>query len=179
MRTTAPPPSAGEFALLRLVELAKSRQHGSITEKQYVRLRRQYLGLTPPTAPLFGWYYGRTAELRAALIAHGVRIRSVTPQRLHRYKLAGTGIGSMDEIDSKIRKSQERPGGQRLLLDGRRWQRSLNLNSIEWKVGRWKRGTVLCSASVRQMDSRLPEATCTWRNSTFSSLVHGHTRLAY
>src|SRR5262245_54683224 len=109
MNKITPAPRADDFpALLSLVKLAKSRQHGSITPNQLVRLERQYLRVQPLTSPLFGWYYRHRTEVRRVLAEHGVTTRPTKTKRPHRYKLVQTGIAGLAEIEGKIARAQAR-----------------------------------------------------------------------
>ncbi len=55
--------------LLTLVRLAKSRQHETITRKQYIRLERRYVSSKPKrrASLLICWYYEHSRQLRLEL----------------------------------------------------------------------------------------------------------------
>ncbi len=96
--------------LLALVRLAKSRQHGTITRKQYIRLERRYVRSKPKRRAglLICWYYEHSRQRRLELAAQGVRIRSQKPGRVHAYHLTQRGFGRLTEIEAKIEKSRKR-----------------------------------------------------------------------
>jgi len=102
---------AEEFApLLNLVQLATARQHGSITRRQYDRLRRKYLSTRPkPSGGLvMAWFYHHGYQLKSQLAAHGVTIRPEKARRPHLFKLLVRGFHRLGEIERKIEKSRKR-----------------------------------------------------------------------
>jgi len=104
--------SAGERfpPLLTLARLAKSRQHGMITQRQYIRLERKYLHSRAKrrAGQLMAWYYQHRSQLKSELKALGVTIRPETPGRVHAYHLTQRGFGRLTEIEGKIEKSRKK-----------------------------------------------------------------------
>ena len=104
---------AKKFApLLSLVRLATSRQQGTITRKQYVRLQHKYLSSRPkPRAGLLvAWCHQHSSQLESQLGIYGVTVRPEKPGRVHAFKLVLPGFARLGEIERKIEKSRRRRG---------------------------------------------------------------------
>lgn len=56
----------------------------------------------PITDPLFGWYIANEIILRRALDQAGITVRAERFPKPHRYRLGGSGIKRLSEIEAKI-----------------------------------------------------------------------------
>jgi hypothetical protein len=92
-----------------LVRRAISVQHGSLTVRQYEKLRRQFfLAKEPVSSPMFGWAIGNELLLHRALAREGVSVRVEATKSLHPYRLSNTGLRRLGEIETKIKRTQKR-----------------------------------------------------------------------
>lgn len=88
----------------QLVARARQFQHGTLTERQYERLLREYLRANKPiTDPLFGWFYGNRERLRHGLAREGITMRPPRVPRLHGYELSRSGFGRLRELEDAVR----------------------------------------------------------------------------
>jgi hypothetical protein len=102
---------AENFApLLSLIRLAKSRQRGTITLRQYIRLERKYVSSRPKRRAglLVCWVYEHSRQLRSELAAQGVTVRPEKPGRFHPFKLVERGFARLSEIERKMKRARRR-----------------------------------------------------------------------
>lgn len=89
----------------RLAALAKKRQHGQLTPRQFELLLNAFLQSGPsPTGFMQGWgrYLVIKRQLQHAMETEGVSVRSTAPSRLHRFTLTQSGLARLSELERKI-----------------------------------------------------------------------------